>query len=421
MSPSHAMNRARGAMLGMAVGDALGAPLEGLGPQQIKTHYGLVDDYVDGARAWRRKSDRWRLPGLYTDDTQQALCVAETLIECGDMQAPHLVEIWRKMYRTQVTAAFGRFPNGVHRNIGKNFRLMLEALSAGKPMDSVSQASAGLGAAVRVIPLAIAYHQDSDRLYRAVVDCSLVSHCDIRSVSAALAVAFATARLLNGESKEPSFLFHVAGDTARCERRLAVEYPDRIVGTTCHLHAISRCIAHVERALELPQEDAFALILEEARAHGPNVPCKRPTMGFAPAALATCFYLLITSESYHDAIVEVINQGGDADSAAAILGAMSGAHYGFAGIPKFWLSPLFNADGLDSRAVALTQTPEMIDRTTIPDLIETEKKLCIMECQHRQMLGTAVATTSANGKVVDSTLQQPSKTTESPQKPTADD
>ena len=49
MRPVHAMNRARGAMLGMAVGDALGAPLEGLGPQQIRAHYSVVEDYVDGA------------------------------------------------------------------------------------------------------------------------------------------------------------------------------------------------------------------------------------------------------------------------------------------------------------------------------------------------------------------------------------
>ncbi|MFM7594502.1 MAG: ADP-ribosylglycohydrolase family protein, partial [Isosphaeraceae bacterium] len=63
MSQNNAMNQARGAMLGMAVGDAFGAPLEGLGPQQIRNHYGVVRHYVDGYRAWRRKKERWRLPG----------------------------------------------------------------------------------------------------------------------------------------------------------------------------------------------------------------------------------------------------------------------------------------------------------------------------------------------------------------------
>ncbi len=415
MSPSHAMNRARGAMLGMAVGDALGAPLEGLGPQQIKSQYGVVDDYVDGSKAWRRKSDRWRLPGLYTDDTQQALSVAETLIECGQMQTSHLIETWRRMYRTPVEHTGGRFPNGVHRNVGKNFRTTLEGLSAGLPVEQVSQSSAGLGAAVRVIPLAIAFYEDSDQLYRSVVESSLLTHCDVRSIAAALAVAFATARLLNGESREPSLLFRVAGDTARCERRLAADYPGRIDNMEYHSNAISQCIANVDRILEMPQEDAFSSIIEQAKNHGPKVPCKRPTMGFAPAALATCFYFLIQSDSYQDGIIELINQGGDADSAAAILGGMSGAYFGYQGIPKFWLTPLYNADGLDTRAVALTLPTEKVDRSRIPDLIEIEKELCILECRHRQSLSATM--NAKGGNVVDSSIQRQTDVVEGPPKP----
>ena len=287
MSQFNAMNRARGAMLGMAVGDALGAPLEGLGPQQIRSHYNEVDDYVDGSRAWRRKTDRWRVPGLYTDNTQQALSVADTVLECGEMRAVYLAEIWKRMYRTPVGDPCIDFPNGVHRNIGRNFRLALEQLSAGQPLDSISQASAGLSAAVRVVPLAAAYREDADHLYHAVVESSLLTHCDIRSVSASLAVAFATARLLNGEAKNPSFLFHVAGDTARSERRLIQEFPDRLCGTANYLHSISQCIANVEKTLDLNEEQAFQAILDEARKHGPSIPCKRPTMGFAPAAIAS--------------------------------------------------------------------------------------------------------------------------------------
>ena len=382
MRPAQTLNRARGAMLGMAVGDALGAPLEGLGPQQIRTHYTSVEDYVDGTRAWRRKSDRWRVPGLYTDDTQQALTVAETLIECGEMRAVHLAEFWKRMYRTSVEESGFQLPNGVHRNIGRNFRLALEQLTAGQPIHTISQASAGLGAAVRVVPLALAYREDADRLYHAVVESSLLTHCDIRGISAALAVAFATARLLNGEAKEPSFLFHVAGDTARSESRLAQEFPDRILNLNPHLHSISRCIANVERLLDMPQDQAYLMILDEARNHGPSVPCKRPTMGFAPAALASCFYLLITSGSYQEALIDVVNQGGDADTAGAILGAMCGAHFGLDGIPQDWLTPLFNVDGIDARAQALVMSPEKVNRKLIPDLIETEARLSRMEYRH---------------------------------------
>ena len=56
------IDRVRGCLLGLAIGDALGAPLEGLTTQQIKTHYGRVKNYVDGVQAWKRKPYRWRLP-----------------------------------------------------------------------------------------------------------------------------------------------------------------------------------------------------------------------------------------------------------------------------------------------------------------------------------------------------------------------
>ena len=76
------VDRVRGSLLGLAVGDALGAPLEGLNAQQIRHHYGIVTDYVDGVKAWKKKPNRWRLPGLYTDDTQQALALIDVLLAC---------------------------------------------------------------------------------------------------------------------------------------------------------------------------------------------------------------------------------------------------------------------------------------------------------------------------------------------------
>ena len=205
-----------------------------------------------------------------------------------------------------------------------------------------------------------------------------------------MAVAFATARLLNGEEIRPSFPLQVAADTARSESRLAQEFPDRIQGIDKHLHSISRCIAHVEKILELPQDQAFAMILDEARNHGPSVPCKRPTMGFAPAALASCFYLLSISGDFHEGLIDIINQGGDADSTGAVLGAMSGAHFGVEGIPQDWLTPLCNREGIDSRARALMTDSTKVDRKVIPDLVETERNLCRQEIRYRQKIQAAL-------------------------------
>ena len=97
MPLSTRIDRVRGCLLGLAIGDALGAPLEGLGAQQIRAHYQLVTDYVDGARAWKNKPYRWRLPGLYSDDTQQALALCDALLADGRVDPARLAAIYLEM------------------------------------------------------------------------------------------------------------------------------------------------------------------------------------------------------------------------------------------------------------------------------------------------------------------------------------
>ena len=143
------MDRARGCLLGLAVGDALGAPLEGLSAQQIRAHYGLVDDYVDGARAWKKKPYRWRMPGLYSDDTQQALALCDVLLECGRIDLDRLAELYLGMATPK-----GAYV-GAHRGVGRSFRQVLAGLERGVSPRETGQASAGIGAAMRIAPVAL--------------------------------------------------------------------------------------------------------------------------------------------------------------------------------------------------------------------------------------------------------------------------
>ena len=54
-------------------------------------------------------------------------------------------------------------------------------------------------------------------------------------------------------------------------------------------------------------------------------------------------------------MTDVVNLGGDTDTAGAILGAMAGAYYGVDAIPERWLDGLQNRDGIEARALALAQ------------------------------------------------------------------
>jgi ADP-ribosylglycohydrolase len=362
----------------LAVGDALGAPLEGLSAQQIRAHYGLVDDYVDGARAWKKKPYRWRLPGLYSDDTQQALALCDVLLECRRIDPERLAEIYLALATPKGSYV------GAHRGVGRSFRQVLQELERGVSPAETGQSSAGIGAAMRIAPVALYFAGEPDAMFEAVMAASLMTHRDVRSLAGAAAVAHAVRRLAAGADRDPSFLLWVAADVARDEERIASRYPHAVASLAEHRRSLSRAIAHAESLLDLPRDRALAALVDEANRHGAEPACKRATMGFPPACIPACLYLFLTTDNFEEAAVDVVNLGGDADSTGAILGALAGAHYGVDAIPDRWLARLQNREAIDLRARALLRrSAQGLD---IPDLIDREHELSALEGACRESL-----------------------------------
>ncbi len=374
------IDRVRGCLLGLAIGDALGAPLEGLSAQQIRVHYGQVVDYVDGARAWKKKPYRWRMPGLYSDDTQQALALCDVLLEQRRVDPDRLAELY-----VELATPKGAYV-GAHRGVGRSFRQVLADLERGVSPRLTGQVSAGIGAAMRIAPVALYFNGDPDGMFDSVMVASLMTHRDIRSLAGAMAVAHAVRRLAAGALRNPSILLRLAADVAREEERIADRYADLVSSLDLHRRSLSRSIAHVESLLDLPRERALAALVEEANHHGAEPACRRATMGFPPACIPTCLYLLMTTDSLEEALIEVVNLGGDTDTTGAILGALAGAYYGVATIPDRWLDGLQNHAAIDLRARALARrSAEGFD---IPDLIGTERALSAQESACRERLLT---------------------------------
>jgi ADP-ribosyl-[dinitrogen reductase] hydrolase len=210
-----------------------------------------------------------------------------------------------------------------------------------------------------------------------------MTHRDVRSLAGASAVAHSVRRLLGGDEREPSLLFRIAADVCRDEDQIGASYRD-VASVGAHRNSLSRVIAHVESLLEMPRDRAFCALVDEANRHGAEPTCKRPTMGFPPACIATCLYLLMVTDSFEEALIDVINMGGDADSAGAILGALAGAHYGIDAIPERWLTKLQNREGIELRAVALARRSAA--GLEIPDLVESERELSRLERDCREHL-----------------------------------
>jgi ADP-ribosyl-[dinitrogen reductase] hydrolase len=211
-----------------------------------------------------------------------------------------------------------------------------------------------------------------------------MTHRDVRSIAGAMAVALAVARLLNGAERDPSFVLWLAADVARAEGRIASEYAGAVDSLAAHHRCLSNAIARVESVLEMPRDRALAALVEGANRHEPDAPVRRATQGFPPSCIPTCLYLLLTTDSLEEALIDVVNLGGDADSVGAILGAFAGAHYGAATIPNRWLLGLHNADGIDVRARAIDRKSSL--GLEIPPLVACEQALSAREVANREAL-----------------------------------
>ena len=198
-------------------------------------------------------------------------------------------------------------------------------LEQGVPASLTGQPTAGIGAAMRIAPVGLYFGDETGPMFDSVMAASLVTHRDIRSLSGALAVAHGVRRLAGGEDRQASLLFRVAADLLKDEVQIGCRFAGRVLKFDRHAGGLARAIAHAEALLQLPPDQALASLVTEANRHGADPVCRRATMGFPPACIPTCFYLLMTTESFEEALIEVINMGGDTDTSAAIFGALAGA------------------------------------------------------------------------------------------------
>jgi ADP-ribosyl-[dinitrogen reductase] hydrolase len=292
-------DRVRGCAVGAAVGDALGMPLE-FGPRQP------VERMV-------REMRPGRLPaGSFTDDTEMALALAESLLAHRPLDAEDLA---------------GRFVAWLRAgppDVGIHTQSVLSRVAAGmawQPAVESVQAShpdsAGNGSVMRCWPVALAYAQGN--LLQLVVDSQLQSRVTHPHPECEAGSAFVNAALY--------FLLGGATPVAALDQALmAVRLP---------------------RGLQAAIEAAPGQPREALR-----------NSGWVRHTVESAVWGLLTTSSFEEAVVQVVNLGADADSAGAVAGALAGAAYGLAGIPARWQAVLQGEWPLGSGA--RWHTPELV-------------------------------------------------------------
>jgi len=179
-----AQNRARGALFGLAIGDALGMPTQYMPREFIARRYGVLDDFHAGSDD--NPISRGLPAGRVTDDTDQAIILGRLLVEGRGRIDPEAFAKELLKWEERMIAA------GSADLLGPSTRKALTLAAEGVSTDMTGRSGATNGAAMRVAPVGIAFpHDPLDRLIDAVVQTGHVTHNTTIAIAGAAAVAAA--------------------------------------------------------------------------------------------------------------------------------------------------------------------------------------------------------------------------------------
>lgn len=282
-------DRALGALVGLAVGDAVGTTIEFSAKPEAPVLHDMIGGGPFGLNA-----------GQFTDDTSMALALADSLIHDPGLDPKDLMDRFVSWRDGGAYSCTGRC-----FDIGSTTSAALtDYLRTGDPFaGSTYPRSSGNGCIMRLAPVAIRHWRAPDELAR---------------------VAAAQARTT-----------HASEECITCSVLLAQILADAIGGAPAH-KVVTGSTATSVRGYKPGQPR------DEVRGSG-----------YVVASLHAALWAVSRTTSFESAVLMAANLGEDADTTAAVAGQIAGAVYGLSGIPDRWLAKLAWRDEIEARAVLL--------------------------------------------------------------------
>jgi ADP-ribosyl-[dinitrogen reductase] hydrolase len=277
-------DKALGAYLGLAIGDALGATVEFMRPREILMQYGTHREIVGGG--WLK------LPrGQVTDDTTMSLALGEALLRGGASGITNLRNQTDDSLLRGIGEAYLAWWRGGPVDCGNTCRRgILRFMHEGSLAAPENEGDAGNGAAMRNLPAVLATLGDPRAFERLSLAQARMTHHHRLSDAATLGLG----RLMRGL---------LAGDDQ------------------------ARLKEHIVRWVS--EEPVFR-----------HTPYRGRATAFVVDTVQTVLHFVSEHEDFEDAVVATVNQGDDADTTGALVGMLAGARCGAARLPWRWLSRL---------------------------------------------------------------------------------
>ncbi|MFZ5828461.1 MAG: ADP-ribosylglycohydrolase family protein [Planctomycetota bacterium] len=305
------VDRQRGALLGLAVGDALGAAVEFRAPGT----FAPVTGYRDGGPH--------PIPaGAWTDDTSMALALADSIAEVGwniNDQAERYLR-WRDAGAYSVTGTCFDIGTTTSRALSR-FERTRDARSSGDPSEHAS----GNGSIMRLAPVPIRYYRllsnGLEELVQKALESSLPTHASPQCLSACVYMTLILSGLIEGRS---------------CEEVLDPLWPP--------LH-LAHAIAPFHPEVAEVTQGSFRL----------KQPPRILGSGYVVQSLEAALWAFHNAEDFRNAVLRAVNLGDDADTTGAVCGQLAGACWGESAIPADW------RDGLVHREMVERYLDKLLD------------------------------------------------------------
>jgi len=300
-------NRFRGALLGLACGDALGAPVEFC----RKDSYPLQTEMTGGG-AFGLKSGEW------TDDTAMALCMAESLTELQAFSTEDQMARYQRWFRHGYQSCQGRCVDIGNTTVWAIKRFERTGIAMAGTDDPFKS---GNGNIMRLAPAVMVADSQKTAIELALLS-SRVTHASDDCLDAAELMAVILWRTLQGEPL-PQLLHSLPDINARSM-------------------AIGRVVHGYFRSLNRQEVNASGYVINSLE-----------------AALWCCYH----SRSLEEALILAANLGDDTDTVAAITGQLAGAHYGASALPGRWTNVLAWQERIGAYGDELEAVKIRCDRT----------------------------------------------------------
>ncbi len=297
----------KGMLLGLAVGDALGVPVE------FESRWSLKSEPVINMRS----GGSWgQAAGTWSDDTSLTIAAMESITRLKKIDYNDVMENFLKWYeRDAFTATGHRFDIG-NTTRGAVMRFSRRLLNATK-CGATEKNSNGNGSLMRILPATLYLFGTRGKIgvdeLEVIHEFSALTHGHIISKMSCGIYSLIAAQILNGKNISDAF-------------KAGMTDAEKFYGADATFKEFFRlCEANFA---ELPEEDILST-------------------GYVVDTLEAALWCLLNTDDYKTLALKAVNLGGDTDTVGAVAGGLAGILYGAESIPAEWLSTLKRRDYLE--------------------------------------------------------------------------